>query len=278
MTIYILPFEKMHGTGNDFILVEQRHLPRGVDNKLLAKLVCDRHFSVGADGLIIVDFSPSKEADFKWDYYNSDGSEAEMCGNGMRCFAKYVYERGFIDLNSFSVLTKAGIIKPTLEEDGTVTIDMGKPLIPNNADGLIIIDSKEIKYKYVEIGNPHCVIFLDNEITVSEFNFLGPRLEKHKNFPNGVNVEFAKVIDKNTIKLKVWERGAGPTLACGTGACAAVVAARVKELCNQEVKVILPGGELKILWNEEKGNVYLNGPATFVYTGELNLDPKLVTK
>src|SRR3989338_4197039 len=126
MTIFVLPFEKMPGTGNDFILLEKRHLPNGINLSKLAQLICDRHFSSGADGIIVVDISPNKDADFAWDYFNRDGSEAEMCGNGMRCFARYVYERGFTDETTFSVLTKGGIIKPMLEADGTVTVNMGK--------------------------------------------------------------------------------------------------------------------------------------------------------
>ena len=276
MTTYVLPFEKMHGLGNDFILLERRHLPNNVNEKLLARLICDRHFSVGADGIIIVDLSSTKDADFKWDYYNSDGSEAEMCGNGMRCFAKYVYERGFIDLHTFNVQTKAGIITPTLEEDGTVTINMGVPKLPSNKEETILLNSKEMTYTYIEIGNPHCVFILDKEITDGDFSHIGPVVEKHKKFPHGVNVEFAFVKNKNEIKLRVWERGAGPTLACGTGACATVIAANIRGFCSDNVQVHLPGGTLKIIWDKSKGNIFLNGAATFVYTGQFNLDPGLV--
>lgn len=276
MTVYVLPFEKMHGLGNDFILLERRHLPNGINEKLLAKLICDRHFSVGADGMIIMDFSSTKDADFKWDYYNSDGSEAEMCGNGMRCFAKYVYERGFIDSYTFNVQTKAGLITPILEKDGTVTINMGIPKLPLKKEEIIKVDSKDMIYTYVEVGNPHCVLIFDKEVSDDDFNNIGPLIEKHKQFPRGVNVEFVFVVDKNKIKLRVWERGAGPTLACGTGACATVVAANIRGLCHDKVEVYLPGGILKIVWDKSKDNLFLNGPATFVYTGQLNLDPKLV--
>lgn len=278
MTAYILPFEKMHGLGNDFIMLERRHLPNDTDDKVLAKLLCDRHFGIGADGIIIVDFPNSKDTDFIWDYYNSDGSEAEMCGNGMRCFAKYVFERGFTDESSFTVLTKAGIIKPTIESDGSVTVNMGMPKLPVNLKDEIIIETNKVIYTYIEVGNPHCVIFMEHDINDKDFNFLGPRIEKHSQFLNGVNVEFANVINKNEIRVKVWERGSGPTLACGTGACAVLLAANINNLANAEAKIRLPGGLLNVRWDKTVNNVFINGPATFLYTGQFTLDPALVCK
>lgn len=276
MTIYILPFEKMHGTGNDFIILERRHLPNGVNDSVLAKVICNRNYSIGADGIIIMDLSPTRDADFKWDYYNSDGSIGEMCGNGMRCFAKYVYEKGFTNETAFSVITKAGIIKPVLEADGTVTVDMGIPNIPDKNKKQLEIEGKKISYFYVETGNPHCVIFQSEEINNHEFYNYGPKIEKHKNFPNGINVEFAKIVNKGEILLRVWERGAGPTLACGTGACATVVAGCSLGLSENKVKVYLPGGMLSINWDQGNKHVYLNGETTFVYAGQLNLDLKLI--
>ena len=278
MTVYVLPFEKMHGLGNDFIMLERRHLPNGVDERELAKYLCNRHYGIGADGIIIVDFSTTQEADFIWNYYNNDGSEAEMCGNGMRCFAKYVYERGFTDSNSFSVLTKAGIIIPTLEEDGTITVNMGKPRLVGPVLQKLSVNSKEIEYTFVEVGNPHFVCINDNEIGDELFFNLGPKIEKHKIFPSGINAEFVKIVNRSEIKVRVWERGVGPTLACGTGACASVVGANTRGLCNRTVEVHLPGGVLNIRWDERSENIYLNGTATFVYIGQLNLDPKLVCK
>lgn len=283
MTTYVLPFEKMHGIGNDFIMLERRHLPNGVDDKKLARFLCDRNFGVGADGIIIVDFAKSADADFAWDYYNSDGSEAEMCGNGMRCFAKYVFEKGFTDKETFTVLTKAGIIVPLIEKDGTITVNMGVPKLPKSLKEKIIIDKTEITYTYIEIGNPHCVVFLDKAKYESNDFFLkyGPQIEKHSLFPNGVNIEFANILNKNEISCKVWERGAGPTLACGTGACAVLIAANLLSLSEINAKINLPGGSLKIWWDKNstfknKNCVYLNGPATFVYGGMANLDPSLV--
>lgn len=278
MTSYLLPFEKMHGLGNDFIMLEKRHLPNGVDHNLLSKYLCDRHYAIGADGIIIVDISNTKDADFAWEYYNSDGSEAQMCGNGMRCFAKYVFERGFTEESSFKVLTKAGIIKPTLEEDGTVTVNMGSPQIPKLLNEEININSKKFKFTCIQIGNPHCVIFLDNYIDDDNFYKYGPLLEKHKRFPNFTNVEFANVISKNEIKCRVWERGSGATLACGTGACAILIAANLNNYTDSKANVRLPGGVMKIWWDKNENNVYLNGQAEFTYIGHYNLDPIKVSK
>jgi diaminopimelate epimerase len=276
MTVYILPFEKMHGIGNDFVMVERRHLPNAINDKLLAKLLCDRHFGIGADGLIIVDLSASREADFLWYYYHADGSHAEMCGNEMRCFAKYVFERGFIDKSTFLVLTKAGIIKPSIVSDVTVTVDMGLPKLPQKVKEEIRIDSRTFNYTYIEVGNPHCVIFLDKDISDSDFYLFGPKIEKDKKFSNGVNVEFARILNDKEINCRVWERSCGPTLACGTGACAVLIAANVNSLTGDSAVINLPGGPLSIRWDKVSNHVFLNGPAEFVYTGQFNLDPKLV--
>ncbi len=277
MTAYVLPFEKMHGLGNDFVIIERRHLPANLNDKALSRLLCDRHFGLGADGLIIVDLSISRDADFAWNYYNADGSDAEMCGNGMRCFAKYVFERGFTDDYTFSVLTKAGIIKPLIESDGTVTVDMGVPELPEKTKEEIKIDSRIFDYTYIEVGNPHCIIFLDKDISDSDFYLYGPRIEKDKRFPNGVNVEFARILNSKEIKCRVWERGCGPTLACGTGACAVLLAANINNLSDTSASINLPGGSLNIRWDKNSNHVFLNGPAAFVYTGQFNLDPKLVS-
>ena len=276
MTVYILPFEKMHGLGNDFVMVERRHLPNNVNDKSLAKLLCNRNFGIGADGLITVDLSVSRDADFMWNYYNADGSEAEMCGNGMRCFAKYVFERGFTDETTFSVFTKAGIIKPSIEADGTVTVDMGVPKLPQNQNEEITIDSKIFNYTYIEVGNPHCVLFLDKDIPDSDFCFWGPKIEKDKNFPNGVNVEFARILNNREINCRVRERGCGPTLACGTGACAVLAAANIRNMIGSSAVINLPGGVLNVRWDKASNHIFLNGSASFVYTGQFNLNPKLL--
>lgn len=278
MSTYILPFEKMHGLGNDFVLLERRNLPNGIDEQKLAKILCNRNFGVGADGIIIVDFSTSRDNDFKWDYYNSDGFEAEMCGNGMRCFAKYVFERGFTEDISFKVQTKAGIITPKIEEDGQVLVNMGMPKLPELIKQSIVIDSRTFLYTYIEVGNPHCVIFLDDEISDKDFYKYGPVIGQHPNFPQGVNVEFSKVINNKLIKCRVWERGCGPTLACGTGACAVLVAASINHFVENSAVIKLPGGDLNTFWDKDTNNVFLKGPATFVYSGQYNLDPALVCK
>ena len=276
MTTFVLPFEKMHGLGNDFVMVERRHLPNNINDSKLAKVLCNRNFGIGADGLIIVDYSASGNSDFKWDYFNIDGSVAEMCGNGMRCFAKYVFERGFTDNLSFSVETKAGIIIPTIEPDATVTVDMGVPVFYDSLSQELNIDSKMINYTYIEVGNPHVVIFKDKEITDNEFFDLGPKIEKHHKFPNYTNVEFVSIINRTELKCRVWERGCGPTLACGTGACAALVAANINGLVDNKASIYLPGGSLNVNWDKLTNHVYLNGTATFVYVGQFNLDLKLI--
>lgn len=275
MTVYILPFEKMHGLGNDFVMVEKRHLPNGLNERELAKELCNRNFGIGADGLIIVDFASDRESDFIWSYINADGSYAEMCGNGMRCFAKYVFERGFIDERTFKVSTKAGIIKPTIEDDGTVTVDMGIPKLPSQIRETLNVNSQEVNFTYIETGNPHCIIFLENDVDESFFKQFGPIIEKHKRFPNGTNVEFAHVLNQGEINCRVWERGCGPTLACGTGACATLIAASLNDFTGVKAKVNLPGGSLFVTWDRE-GSVFLNGPAEFVFTGNYNLNPKHV--
>lgn len=278
MATFVLPFEKMHGIGNDFIMLERRHMPQDINDQSLAKILCNRNFGIGADGIIILEPLPVKGADFAWSYYNSDGSQAEMCGNGMRCFAKYVYERGFTDEVSFTVLTNAGIIKPSIDADGSVTVDMGIPILPSLPRKEIKINSKTFEYTYIEIGNPHCVIFLDNEVSDSLFFEVGPKIEKAQSFPNGINVEFANVLNRSQIKCRVWERGAGPTLACGTGACAVLLAASIKNLTDDKAVIYLPGGPLNIKWDRQLGHVYLNGTAMFVYTGQFALQSELVKK
>jgi diaminopimelate epimerase len=276
MTVYILPFEKMHGLGNDFIMVEKRHLPHSLDEKKLAKELCHRNFGIGADGLIIVDLSSTRDAEFIWTYINSDGSDAEMCGNGMRCFAKYVFERGFTDDRTFRVQTKAGIITPTIEDDGSVTVDMGVPKLPLELKEKINVNGEEIEFTYIETGNPHCIIFLKEDVKDSYFELFGPKIEKHLRFPKGTNVEFVNVLNRNEINCRVWERGCGPTLACGTGACATLIAASLNGLADNNAVVNLPGGPLKVNWDKNSGHVFLNGPASFVFTGNYNLDPKNV--
>lgn len=273
MTIFVLPFEKMHGLGNDFIMLERRFMPNSIEDSYLAKKLCNRNFGIGADGIIIFDWADSNQADFKWDYYNSDGSIGEMCGNGMRCFAKYIYEKGLSDSPEFKVQTLAGIITPRVEDNGLVTVNIGKPKLPINLKSNIHFKDKTFDYTYIETGNPHAVIFCDNPVEDEIFLKYGPLIECHSNFPSKTNVEFAYVRNTmNQIDLRVWERGAGATLACGTGACATVVAAILNKLVKrQKICVYLPGGALDVWWDKITENLFMSGPSEFVFSGNFNL-------
>lgn len=255
-------FVKMQGIGNDFILIDSRKST--VENRQWDQLaidMCDRHFGVGADGLIIV--WPSTKADVRMQIFNSDGSEPEMCGNGIRCFAKYIYETSETKKEVLSVETKAGIIVPTLIiENGAVKaieVDMGIPK-----------DEGEIKlqgfnFKKVSMGNPHAIAFVDHfdNLSIAE---IGPVIELDSHFKNKTNVEFARIINDHEIELRVWERGAGETLACGTGACAGVAAANLLHKTGRRILVHLPGGNLDIEWLEDN-HIVMRGPAEKVFQG-----------
>lgn len=258
-----IKFQKWQGLGNDFIILEEM-----TATKELAIKMCDRKFGIGADGL----FSAKKtdKADIAWDFYNSDGTMPEMCGNGIRCFAKYVYEKGLVNKKTFSVETLRGLVIPEILDDKTVRVDMGEPvfdskLIPVNVDNPMDFEVEGFRASAVSMGNPHCIIFTDKngaELAKSE----GSKIETSSLFPEKTNVEFINVINKNKIKLDVWERGCGITLACGTGACASVVAGIKKGLLDNRVEVILPGGVLKIEY-QGKGSVYMTGGAEKVFEG-----------
>lgn len=274
-------FEKWNGLGNDFVFVNGAE-ETIEDYSAAAIEVCDRHFGVGADGLVLILPCDQEEIDFEMRIFNSDGSEAEMCGNATRCIAKYIAENGLSDKKELHILTKAGIIIPTLAEmaDGSVEVrvNMGRPRlvpseIPVTSDTEDTIISQPITaggmtfaMTTVSMGNPHCVIFVEdiNEIALDE---VGPKLEIHERFPRKINVEFAQVLSKNEIRMRVWERGAGITLACGTGSCATIVAAVLNGKTERQADVILDGGTLHLEWSEEDGNVYMTGPATKVFDG-----------
>jgi len=272
-------FSKWHGAGNDFVIVNG--LLETIDQyDKMAIEVCDRHFGVGADGLVIL--LPSEIADFQMRIFNSDGSEAEMCGNATRCIARYVYESGLTDKTQITLETKAGIIKPELIFiDGIVDkvrVDMGTPHllrseIPMNGAGdqQVINESLvigEMKYHItcVSMGNPHCIIFVD-DINDVDLSSIGPLIENNPIFPRKTNVEFAQMIDKQTIRMRVWERGAGITMACGTGACATLVAAVLNQRSDRQVHMKLDGGELFIEWGLDH-HVYMSGTAVEVFRGE----------
>jgi len=273
-----LKFWKMHGIGNDYIVIDNRE-GKLEEDKLpdFARRVCERRLSVGADGLLLV--YNSKTADVKMRMFNPDGTEAEMCGNGIRCFAKFCYENGIAKKKEMKVETLAGIKKTWLKINGdeveSVRVDMGKPSldrrsIPMLGEGPCIneklkVDDKTYAVTCLSVGNPHCVMFVD-DVEAFPVPEIGPRIETHKAFPKRTNVDFIQIINRGEIKVRVWERGAGETLACGTGACASAVASHTLGKTNREVTVHLRGGDLKILYD---GNILMTGPAVKVFMGEL---------
>ena len=277
-----MKFTKMHGLGNDYVYVNC--FQEKIENpSKVAKYVSDRHFGIGSDGLIMI--NPSEVADFEMEMYNADGSRGEMCGNGIRCVAKYVYDYGLTDKTSISVETLGGIKYLDLTvKDGKVImvkVDMGTPilkpeLIPIVADGdmvvnePIIVDRTEYRMTGVSMGNPHAVIYMDN---IKDLNLdqLGPKFENHERFPKRINTEFVKFIDRHTLEMRVWERGSGETMACGTGACAVAVASILNGLTEEKVTVKLLGGDLQIEWDREADKVYMTGPATTVFDGKIDI-------
>lgn len=277
-----MKFTKMHGLGNDYVYVN------GFQEKIenpseVAKYVSDRHFGIGSDGLILI--NPSEVADFEMEMYNADGSRGEMCGNGIRCVAKYVYDYGLTDQTQISVETLGGIKYLDLTvQDGKVAlvkVDMGSPIlkpecIPIRAEGDIVVNEPivagRIEYRMtgVSMGNPHAVVYMD-QIQDLDIERIGPLFENHERFPNRINTEFVKFIDRHTLEMRVWERGSGETMACGTGACAVAVASVLNGLTEENVTVRLLGGELQIEWDREKNRVYMTGPATTVFDGEIDI-------
>ena len=275
-----MKFTKMQGIGNDYVYVNC--LQETIENPSeLAKKISDRHYGVGSDGLIMI--NPSDKADFEMEMYNADGSRGEMCGNGIRCVAKYVYDYGLTDKTSISVETLAGIKYLDLTvEDGKVVlvkVDMGKPMLrPEDVpvvsekeeviDEPITVDGQEYRMTCVSMGNPHAVVFIDQDVKEFPLETVGVKFENHERFPKRVNTEFVNVLDRHTAQMRVWERGSGETLACGTGACAVAVACALNGLTEDEVTVKLLGGDLQIKWDREKNTVYMTGPAEVVFDGE----------
>ena len=267
---------KMHGCGNDFVFMDyEEYLKTRMSFEELSKKLCDRHFGIGADGLIIPIPYEGTDADIEWRYYNSDGTTAQMCGNGMRCFAKYVYDKGLVNKKSFSVKTLAGIKKPEILDNGLIKVNMGKPVLDENKipfNGERKIENFTINP--VSMGNPHCVIFTE-EKPLDLAEKYGPKLEQHKYFPEKTNVEFVKIISKNEIEMAVYERGCGITLACGTGACASVVASVLNNLTENNVRVNLPGGAVNVEWQGSKTDtshdIFLIGPAQYTFNADFML-------
>ncbi|MCD8377246.1 MAG: diaminopimelate epimerase [Candidatus Gastranaerophilales bacterium] len=275
---------KMQGCGNDFVIVDfDEYKKTGLEMSELAKKLCDRHFGAGADGMIIPDTHNNGETDIGWFFFNQDGSTAQMCGNGMRCFAKYVTDKGFVNKKTFSVKTLAGIIKPEILDNGNVKVNMSSPIfesekIPfkakNNLNQKIIAGGREFTVNAVSMGNPHCVIFTDEDVYTMAEEF-GPLIESHEMFPEKTNVEFVKVLSRQEANFCVYERGCGITLACGTGACASVAAAVLNNLTDCKVKVNLLGGAVTVDWSEYTGgdsqNIFLIGPADYSYSADFVL-------
>lgn len=275
-----MKFIKMHGLGNDYIYVNCiKDCPK--DPESLSKRLSDRHFGIGSDGLVLIMLS--KIADFRMRMFNSDGSEAEMCGNASRCVGKYVYDNGLTDKKTVTLETLAGIkILELTVENGKVErvrVDMGEPVlnpadIPvNSAKALFIAEPVTIKDRTfsvtcVSMGNPHAVSYVE-DVAGFPLEVYGPAMETNELYPRKINSEFVEVIDRKTLKMRVWERGAGETLACGTGACAVAVATVLNGLCDRKVTVKLLGGDLSVEWNEKDNHVYMTGPAVKVFEGEV---------
>ncbi|MEI8128400.1 MAG: diaminopimelate epimerase [bacterium] len=284
---------KMQGLGNDFVILDYAEYEKtGVSMAELAKKLCDRNFGVGADGMIIPNLKSEAQSyknsektfvpDIGWYFYNSDGTTAQMCGNGIRCFAKYVKDKNLVHSNQFSIGTLAGIIVPEILEDGNVKVNMSKPILTpekipfrgeKNLNYNLQIDDRNFKINAVSMGNPHCVVFVDDNSDLLELaKTYGPKIENHPLFPEKTNVEFIKIISKSEMDLRVYERGCGITLACGTGACASVVAGILNNLTENSVKVNLLGGALTVEWQGSQGNiehdVFMSGPAEYSFFAE----------
>jgi diaminopimelate epimerase len=277
-----MDFVKMHGLGNDFVIVEVNSWEEADSLQPYAQTLCNRNFGIGADGLIVIGQDPAMDVFMR--IFNSDGSEPEMCGNGIRCVARYVFEHKLVDKVSFAVRTLAGPIYPVVKVlEGkivSVTVDMGEPvlsrtLIPmtGNGDNVKIKTATshgEIEFTAVSMGNPHCVVFVPDPAKVP-VSVLGPELETNPLFPAKTNVEFVQVIGRNEMEMRVWERGAGITLACGTGACATLVAGVLNGYTDRTAVIHLLGGDLFIEWNEQDNRIYMTGPAAEVFWGKIDI-------
>ena len=274
-----LKFSKMHGLGNDFVVLDGIRQQVALTPEQL-RYLADRHFGVGCDQILLVEAASQPGVDFRYRIFNADGSEVEQCGNGARCFVRFVHEAGLTDKREIRVETLKGIIEPRLEANGNVTVDMGEPRflpaeIPFLHDDDVVVYNLDVADETLEIGvvsmgNPHAVQVVDNveQAPVGEH---GPLIENHQRFPQRVNAGFMQVVDKHAIKLRVYERGSGETLACGTGACAAVVSGIRRGLLESPVRVTTRGGDLNIAWGGPGRPVLMSGPAVTVFTGEIEL-------
>lgn len=272
-------FTKWQGCGNDFVLIDCR-AQELADYGAFAQKACDRHYGIGGDGILVV--LPSDKADFRMRIFNTDGSEAEMCGNGIRCFARYLYDNGITKKRKFTVETGAGILVPEIiEENGTVTgvcVDMGEPVLEADKIPMAGYGSNRVINEPVEVagrnwritgvsmGNPHCVVFVD-DIKTTPIEEVGPIFETQERYPKKTNTEFVQVLDRQHMRMRVWERGAAITLACGTGACATLTAAVLNDLTDRKAEIQLDGGTLTIEWDERDNHLYMTGPAVQTFAG-----------
>lgn len=280
-----MKFTKMHGCGNDYIYVDgAREIIPAERKSEVVKFLSDRHFGIGGDGVIFI--NPSDVADFEMEMYNMDGSRSEMCGNGIRCVGKYVYDHGLTRKTSLSIVScgKIKYLELTVEDGkvAKVRVNMGSPVleaaeIPVVAsqspvvDTPIAVDGREYRMTCVSMGNPHAIVYVDEMIDDETMAKIGPLFEHHERFPRRVNTEFVKVLDRERVQMRVWERGTGETLACGTGACAVTVASILNGLTEDDITVELLGGNLEIFWDREENIVYMTGPATTVFEGEIEI-------
>ncbi len=278
-----IQFTKYQGLGNDFILIDNRHHSEPILTPKQAVQLCDRHFGIGADGVIFA-LPAERDADYTMRIFNSDGSEPEMCGNGIRCLAKFIADLESQKKTEYRIETLAGLMIPKLQPDGQVKVDLGPPKllasqIPTTlatAESKVVEQPLEVEGKIwpvtgVSMGNPHCIIFVEDVASIP-LETWGPKFEHHSVFPERTNTEFIQVIQPNYLKMRVWERGAGITLACGTGACASVVAGVLTGKCDRLATVELPGGSLEIEWSMSNQKVYMSGPAQKVFVGELSIN------
>lgn len=274
-----LKFTKMHGLGNDFVVIDAINQLFSPTGEILRRLA-DRHFGVGCDQILVVRASATPGVDFAYFIYNADGTEVEQCGNGARCFAKFVRDQGLTEKTSIVVETNSGQITLQVQSDGNVTVDMGTPSFDPKSIPLdrvdetlrysVEVNGRDVSFGAVNVGNPHAVILVE-DIDAAPVDTVGPVLESHRIFPQRVNVGFMQIVDRNHLRLRVFERGVGETRACGTGACAAVVIARRQGLVDDAVTVSLPGGDLSIQWAGPGSPIKMTGPAASVFEGEIDL-------
>jgi diaminopimelate epimerase len=274
-----LKFSKMHGLGNDFVVLDGVRQSISLSPEQL-RLLGERHFGVGCDQILLVENSGRPDVDFRYRIFNADGGEVEQCGNGARCFVRFVHDQGLTDKREIRVETMSGIIGPRLEDDGNITVDMGEPVFtldqipfisPNqNLVQPLMVGDDEVSITALSMGNPHAVQVIE-DVDTAPVAYQGPLIESHPRFPRHVNAGFMQVLTRHSIRLRVYERGAGETLACGTGACAAVVAGVARGLLDSPVRVETRGGELTIAWQGTGTPVLMTGPAVTVFTGEIDL-------